>query len=132
MTQKDSTGDATKKNAGRTDQSQAGLNGTMGSATGQRERIPQAGGWSGTDDATSTAPSDQIGNPPAAEEEKPFHTITRDFDESIQSDEQAQQERAVDCDEQSEKAAAEAKQSQQNRWHRLAAKVRAAHKKPPA
>jgi hypothetical protein len=80
-----------------------GLGDTMGSSTGERERAVEAGGWAGTDDATSTAPSDEIGNPPLAEQEKPFHTITRDFDQSIELDEQRQEESAEDADEASER-----------------------------
>lgn len=74
----------------------------MGSATGEVDRAIAAGGWAGTDDATSTAPSDQLGNPPLSEEEKPFHTITRDFEESIQLDEERQEEDAEDALEASE------------------------------
>ena len=105
-----------------------GLKDTMGSATGQVEHAPLAGGWSGTDDATSTAPSDQIGNPPIAEEEKPLHTIARDFDESIQSDEESQQQRAIDCDEASEIILLAEKQIKRKNLHRLAAEIRAARK----
>ena len=36
----------------------------IGSATGEAEDILTAGGWAGTDDDTSTAPSDRIGLPP--------------------------------------------------------------------
>ena len=74
-----------------------GLGDTMGSATGEAERAIEAGGWAGTDDATSSAPSDQIGNPSIPEDEKPFHTITRDFDHSIQLDEERQQEVAEEA-----------------------------------
>ena len=35
-----------------------GIGNTMGSATGEDENAMQAGGWAGTDDANSTAPSD--------------------------------------------------------------------------
>ncbi len=75
-----------------------GLGDTMGSSTGQAERAIEPGGWSGTDDATSTAPSDQIGNPPMPEEEKPFHTIVHDFEETIQQDEERQAEEASAAD----------------------------------
>ena len=34
------------------------LDKTMGSSTGETEHATQAGGWAGTDDSTSTAPSD--------------------------------------------------------------------------
>jgi len=37
---------------------------TLGSSTGDEENALQAGGWEGTDDATSTAPSD-FARPPA-------------------------------------------------------------------
>jgi hypothetical protein len=76
---------------------------TMGSSTGEDERAVQAGGWAGTDDATSTAPSDELGNPPRAEEEKAFSTITRDFDDSIQRDGEQQEQSAQEVDEQSER-----------------------------
>lgn len=33
----------------------------IGSGTGERDRDPMGGGWEGTDDATSTAPSDLTG-----------------------------------------------------------------------
>jgi hypothetical protein len=33
----------------------------FGSATGERDRDPMSGGWEGTDDANSTAPSDLDG-----------------------------------------------------------------------
>jgi hypothetical protein len=81
------------------DEIESGLGETMGSSTGEAERAIEAGGWAGTDDATSTAPSDEMGNPPLAEEEKPFHTITRDFEESIQLDEERQEEAAEDSEE---------------------------------
>jgi hypothetical protein len=74
-----------------------GIGATMGSSTGEKERAIEAGGWAGTDDATSTAPSDQMGNPSLPEEEKPFHTITRDFDQAIQIDEQAQEDSAEEA-----------------------------------
>jgi len=57
------------------------------------------GGWAGTDDATSTAPSDQLGNPPMAEEDKPFLAIERDFQESLQLDDEQQSELAKKLDE---------------------------------
>ena len=79
------------------------LEDTMGSSTGETERATEAGGWAGTDDATSTAPSDQIGNPAIPEEEKPFHTITRDFEESIQLDEERQEQDAENADEATER-----------------------------
>ncbi len=71
----------------------------MGSSTGEVERAIEAGGWAGTDDATSTASSDQMGDPPVPEEEKPIHTITRDLEESIQLDEERQEEAAENADE---------------------------------
>lgn len=37
------------------------LGAIVGSSTGERDRDPMAGGWEGTDDATSTAPSDLSG-----------------------------------------------------------------------
>lgn len=37
----------------------------MGSSTGEGEDVIAAGGWAGTDDDTSTAPSDRIGLPVA-------------------------------------------------------------------
>ena len=75
---------------------------TMGSSTGEEERAIEAGGWAGTDDATSTAPSDEMGNPSLPEEEKPFHQITRDFDESIQHDEERQEEAVQKAEEMTE------------------------------
>lgn len=80
-----------------------GIGNTMGSSTGESERAIQAGGWAGTDDATSTAPSDQMGNPPLPEEEKPLHTIARDFDDTIQRDEERQEEAAEDAEEETER-----------------------------
>jgi hypothetical protein len=77
-----------------------GIGDTMGSSTGEEERAVEAGGWAGTDDATSTAPSDTMGNPGTPEEEKPFHVITRDFEETIQLDEQRQEDDAESADEQ--------------------------------
>jgi hypothetical protein len=76
----------------------SGLGDTMGSSTGEEERAVEAGGWSGTDDATSTAPSDQMGNPSIPESEKSFHVITRDFEQSIQLDEERQQESAEESE----------------------------------
>ena len=81
------------------DEMDSGIGDTMGSSTGEAERAVEAGGWAGTDDATSTAPSDQIGNPHLPEAEKPFHTVTRDFDESIQLDEERQEQAANDAEE---------------------------------
>src|SRR5580765_317550 len=96
----------------------SGLGDTMGSSTGEEGRAVEAGGWAGTDDATSTAPCDQIGNPPMAEEEKPLHTIALDFDESLQLDEDQQQQRAIDCDETSERDGFAEQQKREER-HRL-------------
>jgi hypothetical protein len=62
----------------------------MGSGTGDSEHSNVSGGWAGTDDATSTAPSDQLGNPATPEEDKTVDEIRRDFDKSIQRDEDAQ------------------------------------------
>ncbi len=62
----------------------------MGSATGKMENSLVSGGWAGTDDATSTAPSDMIGLPPIPEEDKPISVIERDFNESIERDEEEQ------------------------------------------
>ena len=42
--------------------------------------------------------SDEMGNP-VIEAEKPFHTITRDFDDSIQLDEERQEEDAENAEE---------------------------------
>lgn len=81
------------------DEMASGLGETMGSATGEEERAIEAGGWAGTDDATSTSPSDELGNPPLPEDEKPFHTIVRDFEDSIQLDEERQEEDAEDAEE---------------------------------
>ena len=66
------------------------LGSIMGSGTGASEHSTVSGGWAGTDDATSTAPSDQIGNPPIPEEDKSIWDIERDFDESVKRDEAAQ------------------------------------------
>lgn len=44
--------------------SENGIGKTLGSTTGEEENAIMAGGWEGTDDATSTAPSDQA-VPPA-------------------------------------------------------------------
>jgi hypothetical protein len=102
---------------------------TLGSATGELERAIEAGGWMGTDDAASTAPSDQIGIPPLSEELKPLHTIARDFDETIQIDEEKQQEREIERVETSESARLAIEKAKKAERHRLAAKVRAARKK---
>ncbi len=58
----------------------------MGSATGAREYTNVCGGWAGTDDATSTAPSDLIGNPPIPEEDKAVAEIERDLNECLDKD----------------------------------------------
>jgi hypothetical protein len=71
----------------------------MGSATGETEHSNVAGGWAGTDDATSTALSDQIGNPPVAEEDKPFEIIARDFDFSVRRLEEEEDREAAEADE---------------------------------
>jgi hypothetical protein len=71
----------------------------MGSATGETEQTNVAGGWAGTDDATSTAPSDQIGNPPIPEEDKPFDVIARDFDDSVRMLEEEENRDAAEADE---------------------------------
>lgn len=92
----------TRKSENKEQQRPRGIGDTMGSSTGEEERAIEAGGWAGTDDATSTAPSDEMGNPSLPEEEKPFHTITRDFDESIQLDEERQEDSAEDADEATE------------------------------
>ena len=89
----------TKKHKAKERQRLRGIGDTMGSSTGEEARAIEAGGWAGTDDATSTAPSDEMGNPSLSEEEKPFHTITRDFDESIQLDEERQEESAEEAEE---------------------------------
>jgi hypothetical protein len=104
------------------------LDETMGSTTGEADRAVEAGGWTGTDDATSTAPSDQIGNPPMAEEEKPLHTITHDFDESIQRDEERQEEDAEEAEETSELLTLAEERVKKER-HRLAEGVRAVKKR---
>lgn len=41
-----------------------GIGETEGSATGETEHLPISGGWSGTDDDTSTAPSDKMPKSP--------------------------------------------------------------------
>ena len=69
---------------------QGGIGDTMGSSTGEIERAIAAGGWAGTDDATSTAPSDQMGNPATPEDEKPYNVIQHDFEECIERDDQSQ------------------------------------------
>ena len=38
-----------------------GIGSVVGCATGEQDRDPMAGGWEGTDDATSTAPADLSG-----------------------------------------------------------------------
>lgn len=60
------------------DLSNEGIGNTMGSATGEDENGLIAGGWQGTDDATSTAPSDVAFDVP----QKPMnHAIGEDADE---------------------------------------------------
>ncbi len=61
---------------------------TMGSETGEAERSTVAGGWAGTDDATSTAPSDLLANPPLPEDEKRVDEIQKDIEEAIERDEE--------------------------------------------
>lgn len=68
------------------------LGSLMGSSTGDSEHTMMTGGWAGTDDATSTAPSDQLGNPPIPEEDKSNAEITRDFEASVERDEEAQRD----------------------------------------
>lgn len=48
------------------------LSDVMGGATGEADDATVAGGWAGTDDDTSTAPSDRIGLP----EENPLDELT--------------------------------------------------------
>lgn len=43
------------------------LGDTLGSGTGETENTMQSGGWAGTDDATSTAPSDM---PPVSQDDE--------------------------------------------------------------
>jgi hypothetical protein len=62
----------------------------MGSKTGDSEHSLVTGGWAGTDDATSTAPSDQMGNPPIPEEDKSVGAIQHDFEKAVEEDEEAQ------------------------------------------
>jgi hypothetical protein len=62
------------------------LGNIMGSATGESEYSNVSGGWAGTDDDASSAPSDQIGNPPIREEDKPITIINRDMNSALQRD----------------------------------------------
>jgi len=101
------------------------LGDTMGSATGAEEHATLAGGWSGTDDAASTAPSDQLGNPPLAEGERPPHEIARDLDHSVQGDEEQQFQRAQEADEAVDEADRAEVAAKRARWHQLAERVRA-------
>jgi hypothetical protein len=68
------------------------LEDTTGTSTGEKERAVELGGWAGTDDANSTAPSDLMGDPAMPEEEKPYAMISHDIEESIQQDEERQEE----------------------------------------
>lgn len=68
----------------------------MGSSTGEEENMLVSGGWAGTDDATSTSISDQLGNPPIPEEEKPLSAIAHDFDTTIENAEEKQLEAMED------------------------------------
>ncbi|MBI3295924.1 MAG: hypothetical protein HYZ71_14455 [Deltaproteobacteria bacterium] len=74
------------------------LGSLMGSSTGGAEYTTVTGGWAGTDDATSTAPSDQIGIP-SAEDEKPVAMIARDIDETIWMDDAEQIDHLEEVDE---------------------------------
>lgn len=78
------------------------LGNIIGASTGDSEHKIVSGGWAGTDDATSTAPSDLIGNPAIPEEDKSFQAITRDMDERIWRDDEEQIDRMERVDEQSE------------------------------
>lgn len=56
------------------------LGSIFGSKTGQTEHSTVSGGWAGTDDATSTAPSDQIGNPTDVSGDDAIDSTTVEFD----------------------------------------------------
>ncbi len=83
-----------KKNSNLTpiDKSFPDIGSIMGSSTGETEQMLVSGGWAGTDDATSTSLSDQLGNPPMPEEEKPLATIRQDFETTLLQAEEEQQE----------------------------------------
>ena len=50
--------DTTARHEDELDEDDNGVGGVMGGETGEEDRDPVPGGWEGTDDATSTAPSD--------------------------------------------------------------------------
>ena len=85
-----------KKEKRRAELEPVSLGDTMGSATGEADRAvaPEAG--RGRTMRPRRHPAISLANPPF-EEEKPFHTITRDFEESIQLDEERQEEDAEDA-----------------------------------
>lgn len=56
-----------------------GIGEVLGSATGEGDRDVTAGGWAGTDDATSTAPSDLADEMIFPEAEDPDATIGRGY-----------------------------------------------------
>ena len=62
-----------------------GVGAVIGTATGEQDRDVTAGGWAGTDDATSTAPSDLSGEdqkkaePVNPEQENPDASIGRAY-----------------------------------------------------
>ncbi|MBY0370618.1 hypothetical protein K2X33_08030 [bacterium] len=62
----------------------------MGSQTGETENAVVPGGWAGTDDAFSTAPSDQIGNP------KPADKVNLEDDLILEDQRQVEAARLVD------------------------------------
>lgn len=82
-----------KKRSQGVDIESGGIGEVMGSATGDSEHSVVSGGWAGTDDATSTAPSDLIGNPPTPEEDKSAYAIERDFAATLDKDDEEQTER---------------------------------------
>ena len=76
-----------------------GLGEIVGSTTGEAEQSTVAGGWAGTDDATSTAPSDLIGIPQPEPEGDEAELAIRNVDQRADEEEEQRADELVRSEE---------------------------------
>ncbi len=99
------------------------LGNTLGSSTGETAHTVVPGGWEGTDDATSTAPSDAFGNPPQLTDSITEGMTSAQGDKWIQSEDLKIAEEEAEAEEQEEINEIAEEESWRERFQKVEEKV---------
>lgn len=109
------------------------LGSVYGTATGEEEHTTVAGGWAGTDDATSTAPSDEFGTPTKFVDGISEGMTTPEMDRWVQAEDEKYEEEHAEEEEKREILDIQEEESSRLRERRIQrAAKRASAAKPTA